>query len=452
MEFRARRNCFHNLYLPAGLEIAANYLDVGFAAVMTTNFFIDKLSIMKIKPLIVYTAFVFIAIALLSAKTDIPDNVTSPTLAGQLSDSAFLATAGSMAMNNPDQFNWEIFARVCRPAAKQILIPNTNVKTNNAVWETWADDPLTYPSSPDPNNPPQFPTEKLFKFKKLVPSTQLSFHKKAVQPQISLLTIASDEEVCRNKASFDYIIQNDLWYKEGLADNFAKRTANGKYLPISFPTGAIEVKAKWTPIQESDKPNYHWNYDANGKLYGLTAFHIMTKAIPNWTWATWEWVGTKGRCDNMGCHDAFGVTPSDVQPHPGAVNQPSPTSTGTPYPGGTLTPALLDLFKQYGLGDEWKNYRLKGSQIDWIDATGRATLVGNSVMEDGFVATSSCITCHSVASFDANGNFNPTIGSTPDNQSQNGPINPGNFWENGKPVYLPSDFVWGLLAVKPVKK
>jgi hypothetical protein len=132
-------------------------------------------------------------------------------------------------------------------------------------------------------------------------------------------------------------------------------------------------------------------------------------------------------------------------------------SRGQGYSPGQLTPALESLFKEYGLSDEWKNYRLKGSQTDWIDATGRTTLLGNSVTEAGFVQTSSCITCHVIASFDSSGSYQPTVGFTTGNQSQNGPVNPGNFHTRSKPPYgklkfLQNDFVWALFKASSVNK
>jgi len=252
---------------------------------------------------------------------------------------------------------------------------------------------VTYPPHPDPNNPPQFPTDQQTHAKQLVPSTQQMLRNQLKKTRNTTLIIEpgpSLEEVRRNKESFLYIIQNNLWYTEGLEARFP---TSDNDTPISFPTGAIEVKAQWKTIDPSEKPNYHWNYDASGVLYGMLALHIMTKAIPNWTWATWEWGGNKGRCADMGCHDAFGVTPANMEPHAGADTMHTPMNTDTTYPPGELTNELTELFKKFGLGDEWKNYRLEGSQTDWIDATGsRPTLLGNSVLEDGFVNTSSCMT------------------------------------------------------------
>ena len=136
----------------------------------------------------------------------------------------------------------------------------------------------------------------------------------------------------------------------------------------------------------------------------------MTKDTPNWVWATWEQEDNPNRCDYMGCHDDFGVTPGDVAPNP----QPSPYP-GAAYAPGTITPALAQLMQS--LGSEWQHYRLKGAQVNFTDPTGQPLIVGNSVTEFGFVQTSSCMTCHALAT------FNPTLGAL--NFQSSAPTPPG---------------------------
>ncbi len=382
-----------------------------------------------------------------------PVTPTPATGSGTQTDSVFLTSNGSMAMNAPDQFNWTLFSIICQKAPNQHKVGPSGSMSNDAVWETWADDPTTYPANPDPNNPPKWPTGgEQAKAKKIGPITQLSLraHKLKGQKEAEMFAVpqGGGEEVRRNKYSFDYIIGNNLWYTQGLAANFKSRVnqGTGEISQISFPIPAIEVKAVWKPISKDSMKYYHWNYDETGKLYGLVALHIMSKAIPNWTWATWEWVGNPGRCDYIGCHDNFGVVPDTVNPN---------STLGQQYPPGSLTPALLALFKQYNIDPEWQNYRLKGSQIDWINSMGVPTHDGNSVTEAGFVQTSSCITCHSVASFDSTGSAQPTVGFQPPalQQSQLGPVSPGNFYQNatapyGNLKYLQGDFVWGLIKAQ----
>src|SRR5258707_15818500 len=57
-------------------------------------------------------------------------------------------------MNSPDNFAWILFARINKLAPSQPTV-NGHV-LNNALWETWADDGLTY-DNPSISHPPQWP-------------------------------------------------------------------------------------------------------------------------------------------------------------------------------------------------------------------------------------------------------------------------------------------------------
>ena len=356
------------------------------------------------------------------------------------------------AMNDPDQFNWGLFAQVNQQAAVQVKVGDQT--TNNTMWETWADDPCTFPDPPKLANPPTW--DGCADVKTFQTSSQLSAASQGTGPTEALACDEKDitpdnpncEEVHRNRPTFDYIMQNKLWYQEGLAVAFA---AGGE---VKFPIEAIEVKANWIPLPPgADKNQYHWNYDQEGDVWVMIAMHIMSKAVPNWTWATWEWEGNPGRCDYLGCLDTFGVIPANVASNP----QPTPQ----PYPAGELTSQLLSLFKQYGLGPEWQHYRLKGSQTNFVDATGRTTLLGNSVTENGFVQTSSCITCHSSAAVNAQGQLHFSFAPTPPAppvpdtlRSYNGVPDPAWFFDLSqhppKMTALPMDFVWAIFKANSI--
>ena len=397
----------------------------------------------------------------------------------------------AVPINDPDQFAWELFTYLNHKASIQGTTSDDNF-TNNAIWETWADDPLTFPDSPDPNSPPQWPDQN-------PPAKQLRLRSKVERSQSGsdfiqfqgneecTIENAPCEEVRRNKPTFDYIIQNNLWYTQGLEKAFTNAQnalSNGEPVQdfIKLPIDSIEVKGDWVPISEGQKSQFHWNYDAKGDLYGLIAMHISSKALPNWFWATFEWVGNYGRCDYIGCHDSFGVCPHTVEPKQ-QINQP--------YPPGKLTPQLLALFEKKGLtgewSKEWQNYRLKGSQFDFTDSTGQPLLLGNSITEQGFVPTASCITCHSRAAVTSKGKdsyplagFRPSLPgvgeprsekevglaeikfpSGPLNQSYNGTPDPNWFYRytTSKAMLdnLQMDFVWAIPfnakpAPKPLKK
>jgi hypothetical protein len=166
-----------------------------------------------------------------------------------------------------------------------------------------------------------------------------------------------------------------------------------------------------------------------GKRFGLIAMHIISKDVPGWVWATFEQVDNPERCKVVGCKDAFGLT-SD----------------------GKVSPQLIALFKANGLGAEWLNYRLDGAQVGFTDSTGVPTLLGNSITEDGFVASSSCITCHARSTVNSTGGHLSVF--APGQQSYNGTPDPKWFYTSSvppKPVYLQLDFIWGFLAACPAK-
>jgi hypothetical protein len=327
----------------------------------------------------------------------------------------------ALPMNQPDRYAWELFVQVNQkaPPAFQQTLNNGSATftTNSAVWETWPDDPWTFPQNPDPANPPKWPdapfTKNLHPKGKGGPSTHTA--SQTGRGFILATGESGGEEVHRNRATFEYVIKNNLWYTQGIAAFVAKGA------PVNFPTDSIEVKGNWILIQESDKSKYHWNYDTQGNLWGLVAMHITSKAIPNWFWATFESIYNAGRCDYIGCADCFGTNPtflpSNLCPSSGTC---PPTTVGQIYPPGTITPALDALFAKAGYSGDWlaqyRNYRLKGSMTDFTTSTGDPILLGNSVTESSFLQTASCMTCHARAAVTATGaSAFPFFGEAPSN-------------------------------------
>jgi hypothetical protein len=346
------------------------------------------------------------------------------------------------AIAQPDKFNWELFASINKPA---------QAGSPAALWESWASDDDLY-GNPNatplwPGSTPTFMMQRA-KTKKLRPITQIELGRqemiqsnpptgpngKGASPQF-LPPQAASEEVRLNKPAFDFIVSNNLWYVQGQEAAFKKGDK------IDFPTDAVEIKAIWRPIKVTEESRFHWaNNPADGnKPYGLIALHIISKAIPNWTWATFEQVDNPNRCKVGGCSDAFGLTAS-----------------------GQVSPDLLQVFATAGLGQEWQNYRLTGSQVDFVKASGQPTLLGNSEIESSFMLTSSCITCHARAAIGApkpgtnrlsifrNGPPPPTPPDTL--ASYNGQPDPLWYFTNpNDPAtrkYLQLDFVWSFLRAK----
>ncbi len=127
-----------------------------------------------------------------------------------------------------------------------------------------------------------------------------------------------------------------------------------------------------------------------------------------------------------------------------------------------MSSSLAALFRKAGYRgkwlNEWSHYRLKGSQVVFNDATGVATLLGNSSTE-GVLApnsdlnTSSCITCHALANVGTSGKF-----VVPPSFIV-GTVNPTNFFDLStfdprkqygyKLTALPVDFVWSFFHASP---
>jgi len=167
----------------------------------------------------------------------------------------------------------------------------------------------------------------------------------------------------------------------------------------------------------------------------LVALHIITKQVPNWTWATFEHWKNPGRCDDTGCRDAFGA----AEPVVAAQRKPD-----LGYPQCRPSEALRRMFAAAGIADVWLNYCLKGTQSDFVTSTGAPTLLGNSVAETINAGVphgrSSCITCHAEAAFDRRGRMaraEPKVGAP----------RPSWFISTGSaaaPQFRQADFVWAI--------
>jgi hypothetical protein len=362
------------------------------------------------------------------------------------------------AMNNPDETSWELFVLVNKPAATP--------SGNNVVFETWASNDDTFqpsPTFPGAAGPPSCGPQLVAAVTTPIASPKILNVPalEALAPQVPGLVPhvvpggAEDqpsEEVRRNESTFNFIVCNKLQTKAGLRSAF---TAGQ---PISFPEDSIEVKANWKPAGNRSPSEYHINTASDGKRYALVSMHIISKKVPNWTWATFEQKDNLGRCDYLGCHDSFGATVVDLPAH---------SALGGRYDPCVKTAALKKMFADAGLPALWENYCLKGSQVDFTTATGVPTRLGNSVTEsvgpqqqDSFVVTSSCMTCHSRSAVSGAGRdpygagfiTSPNPAICPPSQvacSPNGPPNPAWFWSNlGQPtqsmVALQTDFIFSL--------
>jgi len=280
---------------------------------------------------------------------------------------------------------------------------------------------------------------------------------------------------------------------------------------IDLPAAAIMIKSDWINKAVADKvglkedPNNPYikmniltpQTDNNGTIltpgeHWLIAIHVSSKDTPNWVWATFEHVNNPGRCDFTGCNDSYGYTSSDTVLSGQSMNYTMPFikcddlpiagyvfDTAKQYPGGKINskPGGLDsIFRGLGIGTgtsditslnptpadkAWRSYRLKGTQVNFTDSMGRATRLGNSVTEGGFVSSSSCISCHARAGTNGNGTLPPVLGvfvnQTSESgylESYNGTPNPDWYHHSGQPPRvdtLQTDFIWGFLNANLIK-
>jgi hypothetical protein len=344
------------------------------------------------------------------------------------SDAALAQPNADLAMNAPDQFAWQLFIQVISRTASASTLFETFATNENTFQPT-----PRYPSGP---TPPVMRRPMLLREATNLP----------VSPLRRTINMAIGEEVRRNRASFDFIVQHNLYKKSGLKAAFGT--------DISFPVGSIELKMMWGPIDQipgvspQDVPKlFHVVETPSNGTWALQSMHIISKVVPNWTWATFEHELNPGRCDVLGCKDAFGAQTPYVPPNADADKI---------YPDCAKSDALVKLLAKANIETVFANYCLKGSQADFTDNSGLATRLGNSLMESPILATSSCMTCHASASFNYDG-VNSSTGII-NGGGPLGPIQANWYWNvSGRPpifqgqpglsrVATSSDFVWSIPA------
>jgi len=221
-----------------------------------------------------------------------------------------------------------------------------------------------------------------------------------------------------NPTLVNFLHSENLWNKVGIK----KYIADGK--KIVMPQGAIEIKTNWVEATQSSNPGFYTMVDASGSTWKLVAMHLISKQLPNWTWATFEHKDNPCYNQYLDTQDSFG------------------------FPNNSSTPSsnLSQVFSHYGVNTSIaSNYRLVGAMIDFTDDTGRPIILGNSVTENGFQTTSSCITCHARATVTSEANPALSVFDS-NNQSFNGPLKPEWYFNsNGDQISFTTDFMWSMV-------
>jgi hypothetical protein len=318
---------------------------------------------------------VAIAVLLLSG------SVQAAELPGGREEDAALARA------NPDEYAWTLFlalSRQARPDARgeaDPLHPDATTYDDDrpVVWETWAlnsggrmPDAPHLKSAASETFPPggvvPKPWEALGQAEPEGKSIEPILFSEIIDPKGSAHNTHGEHdgnEVRINRPGYAYIVGEGLYDLELL-----RAQAKAKHAP-TFPPGTQVVKAMWVRIKEEDKPRYHWrtalSTTGEKEVWGLTGLHLMTKDLPTWFWADFE-------------HEDF---------EKGALAPSVDVSTR-----GAAAAHGKDGVRAGYEQTKWAHYRLRGSQIDYVDAKGKPTVVANTQLERTFQTTSSCISCH----------------------------------------------------------
>ncbi len=293
-------------------------------------------------------------------------------------------------LQNPDRYAWDLFRAINWPADTIQMIADTTLQLGDpgwVVWQTWKTGPEVYQAN---GHKPKGWYQKDFGIRSLKNFNH--FSKKAGIPDITKNPTFGLEEVVLNKSTYDYVVENNLYNRNGQLELY-----NSEY-QINFPKESIELKVKWRKIPDTpyDKARYHYQYIetvnknvVSRDLYGLVSIHMTSRILKRWFWATFEHIDNRS------------------QKHPGDDGWLLPTRDrfackNAPY-DCEQAPTNIGLE-----GTKWEYFLLRGSQTEYVDEYGDPTLLANSNVERGFQLSSSCITCHSLASI---GPINPADSS-----------------------------------------
>ena len=354
-----------------------------------------------------------------------------------------------MAKTKPDEYAWQLFAALNWPANAATKSADASKKFGDdgtVVWETWR---LGYKEvyhqdgrDPGPWLGGAGPVARRAIELAEIP-LQLSIARDDdgnddIQLQVDENNLGGNETRL-NEPTYWFIRKHELYNIDGQEKLFTSGVTQ-----IDFPQGAKEIKAQWRRLDHPDCPldatKYHTaTVDNNGsqEVWGLTSLHITTKDLPDWFWATFEHVDNPKLCG--------------VLSPPGIPNLDWQTKSADSY---SCPSNELDCNKApdaaWIKGTKWEHYRLRGTQIDFVDANGEPTILANSQPEAPFQETSSCITCHARATIGQKLNLpldraNRLSVFRPNGEGHVGAADPAWFQNaDGSLRYTKLDFVWSF--------
>jgi len=325
---------------------------------------------------------------------------------------------------NPDKAAWELFVSVNKP-----------VNGNALLWETWTQAARIFEIPVKPKTPAKFSGK--FELSKAI-RNELLLQPPDPAPDPKVVFQHAEPKLCspeltdsRHQVMFNddmvrYIMDNELYNVEGQIAAVQKGE-------IQFPPTSIAVKAVWEPIDPQSKDQFYYR-ECGNSVYGLIALHIASKRLKDWFWTTFEHTKTdekhnQDQCQKVDCVDTFGAVPPTGLQH-------------------QQTPELVQLLSQIGSQGKsvWSHYRLIGTQVNFTNAMGK-TLLGNSILEKGMVASSSCITCHSRSTISKDKTLLSVVKS--DKTGFTGEKEPGWYLDDkGQPKFYQLDYLWSFILAK----
>lgn len=288
-----------------------------------------------------------------------------PTFDQIVSTATTPSQIAAMVPVDPGQLAWLMFLYVNWPATpgkRGVPDPSLPLGATPTVFETWKEVHEVYlmggaaPQPWDDGGPSGPPTLSLTE----IDGTTL----KDVNGNPITYTVAM------NQGTFDYLVSRTLYAWTGQA---ALRAAGAA--PVAFPTTAMEIKASWKILGPKDDASHFLVAQAilppanTNVTVGLTGLHVTSKAMPQWVWMTFEQVE-------------------------------NPTTTGV-QPKFTIDPAIVqtnDKYRRLLAGTPYAYYQANGVQTAFVTSGGQPTLLANTQIETTFQTSSSCITCHALAS------------------------------------------------------
>lgn len=408
-----------------------------------------------------------------------------------------------LALLNSDEYAWKLFLYVNRQAKSGVAGVADDSKATihdydpdkPVVWETWAlasglgistttgntlvdlsevfKDPAVEPVAWDQLNRTTSPKILSQDFNLLL-GRGPSFRKHQLRELLAPIgENPKDEEVRMNRSTYETIRTQNLYSLEGVEAAVGRAEAGHSRSIVTFDPTSKEIKAQWVHLADCDanpncpeKQRFHWRtvvINRANQIWGLAAFHIITKDLPNWVWTDFIQVD----CENA----------SPICKTVGAAPTTPLRDSTTNGPNG-VGPSGKNGVRNETIGSKWSYYRLRGTQIDFTTSTGVATVLSSPVIEKSRQNTS-CMTCHAYASAAtpsqqlhlgtgtsiAGGIPNvgiaddrgvPTCGkfySVPDDSVDPKTVSCPAFFDATAPLFYQTDFLWSIpfrvFSVKP---